>query len=183
MEGRKEGVREERIGLDWSMAIQYRRYLTPHVWTAGAVDAGARPVTLGRGLLRLCGGPLPALLLLLLLLCLDVCDDPAGAPRRVCLRCCGSQLEGSYPRGLAPDGDTRAPQGGTCWGLRAGFVLVVGWCFVVVVRLICRAQGVVPGQGLGDPSGLAYTRLLGGPTGGGRKGGMQGGGASERASD
>ena len=42
----------------------------------------------------------------------------------------------------------------------------------MVVLLICRARGVVPAHGLGDPSGLAYTHLLGGPTGRGRGGGI-----------
>ena len=99
------------VGLDWGVAVRHRRDLTPHVRTVGGVaafDAGAQPVTLGRGLLRLCCGPSRALLLLVLLLRSDECADPAGAPRRGCLRWCGWRL-GGWVRGLAPNGDTRAP--------------------------------------------------------------------------
>ena len=36
-EGEREGGREgcDWIGLDWGVAVQYRRYLTPHVWMVG----------------------------------------------------------------------------------------------------------------------------------------------------
>ena len=63
--------------------------------------------------------------------------------------------------GLVPS----AQHNGTCWGSPSGFLLVARWCFVVIVRLICRAHGMVPAHGLGDPSGLAYTLLPGCPEG------------------
>ena len=126
-----------------------------------------------------------------------------GQMRLALVWLCGCGL-GGWARGLAPHGNTRAlhrihgllglfashhvflmvlPATGfrtVClagWGCegRAQGPLVV--CFVVFVevrRFACRARGVVPAQGLGDSSGLAYTHSPEGLTRG-REGGREGG--------
>ena len=53
--------------------------------------------------------------------------------------------------------------------------LVLCLMIVAVRRFGCRALGAVPALGLGDSSGLAYTRALEGPTWEGGRGGGRGG--------